>query len=57
MDRRVGEDNEIEVGFVYCTAQRGVERCCGGRVLLAVPSIGICDAAEAGNAKRAEAVP
>ena len=57
MDCWVGEDNEIEVGFVHCAAQRGIERCCGGRVLFAVPSVGIGDAAEASNAKRAKAVP
>jgi hypothetical protein len=57
MDRRVGEDHEIKLGFVHRTAQGSIERRCGGLVLLAVPSVSICNAAEAGNAKRAEAIP
>ena len=57
LDRRVGEYNQIEVCFVYCAAQRSVERRHGGGVLLAVPSVRIRDAAEPGDTKRAEAIP
>ncbi len=57
LDPRVGEEHQIEVWLVHCAAQRSIERCCGGRVLLAVPSVCIRDAAEPSDTKRAEAVP
>ena len=57
LDSRVGEDHEIEVWFVHCTAQRSIEGRRGGRVLLTVPSVRIRDAAKPGDTKRAEAIP
>ena len=53
----VGEDHEIEVWGVHCAAQCCIERRRGGRVLLAVPSVRICDVAEPSDAKSAEAIP